>query len=359
MNTSVDVSAAVLVHEESDQLVRVCLAALAAELARTPLASELLVVCAPERAEELASLLPPNGRLLPVQVRQVGARRAYAVEQARGEVIAFTDSDCVVQTGWLVELLAALQAADWASGSFGVTVHEFADSLPYQAARDAGLLVGFELASRASAFDWAPCSNVMYRRAAVLAAGNFDRTRDVGEDVELGLRLKATAGPLTAAPNAVVHHGRTEFLTGLWRRAWRWGAGDLQLMIDHAGLAHFAPPPRWLWWLASLAGAAAVGRSPRALTTAGGLWAAVEAVACIQSGKDPRVAFLSRRLSDVFGAARTGRALQRGQVRLAFSVPVYGPGHAREIAGSWASSAREGAIGMVLCLVTAVLQEKA
>lgn len=350
-----DVSVAVLVHNESCQVVRDCINSIAVELARTPAVSELLVVCSPERAAALGFLLPPNARLLQVGGQRVGARRAYAVEQARGKTVAFTDADCVVQTGWLTELLDALRTADWASGAFGVTMHDVGDSLLYRAARDAGLLVGFELAARATAFEWAPCSNVLYRRDAVLAVGNFDRMRSVGEDVDLGLRLHATVGPLIAAPNSVVIHGRAEFLDRLWPRVWQWGAGDLRLMIDHDGVAQVAPPPRWLWWVVGVVGAAASGR--RVLAAAGGVLAAVEIVACCRDGKDPRVVFLSRRLSDVFGLARTGHALRRGRVKLAFSVPIYGPGHAREIAVSWARSACEGAIGMMPCLVAALMKK--
>lgn len=355
MNATVMISVAVLVHQEENQLVQRCLRALDTEVAAA--GAELLVVCSPARGTELTEVLGSRGRLLRCANHRVGARRALAVQEARGKLIAFTDADCVVQPGWLGELSNRLTATDWAAGSFGITRHELGDSRLYRAAQQAGLLAGFELAKQTAAFDWAPCSNVMYRRDAVLAAGNFDVTRMVAEDVDLGLRLKAVAGPLVAAPRAVVKHSRDEFTDGIWRRAWYWGRGDADLMIDHPSLAHLAPPPRWLWWTASVLGAALISRSWRQTVISALLWSGVGSAACLTGG-DPRSNFLSRRITDVFGIGRAFEAWRQRRPRLAFSTPIYGPGHAREVADAWAKSAREGVIGMALCLVIATMKER-
>ncbi|MFA5785656.1 MAG: glycosyltransferase family A protein [Actinomycetota bacterium] len=137
-------------------------------------------------------------------VGAVGARR-LGVEASRGDVLAFTDSDCVPEPRWLAEGLAAIEA--------GVDVVEGATH-PVREMR------AFEHAVRAGDDGLYNTCNVFYRREAYEAAGGFDgntgrrmgfrpgsfgRGLGFGEDTLLGWRVRR-AGRAAFAPLAIVRH---------------------------------------------------------------------------------------------------------------------------------------------------------
>jgi glycosyltransferase involved in cell wall biosynthesis len=138
-------------------------------------------------------------------VGAVAARQA-GVSQARGDVLAFTDSDCLPQPQWLAAGLEALdRGADVVQGLT-------------RPARPPGPLERTVVADRYDCL-YATC-NAFYRRDAFEAAGGFDgsaarrlgfrvndraRRLGFGEDTLLGWRVRR-AGSAAFAPAAVVEH---------------------------------------------------------------------------------------------------------------------------------------------------------
>ena len=189
-------------------LVRALLDALAAQ---TLTDHEVVVVDAgsddgaPDEAEADAGAGRPVRvlRLGPVPVNEA---RAAGVAAASAGVLAFTDSDCVPDPGWLAAGVAAVEAgADLAHG-------------PTRPARPPRPL------ERTTAEDGTsglfPTCNAFYRRAAFDAAGGFDRAApgrfgfrpgtvmahlDWGEDTLLGWSV-ARSGRVTFVPDATVAH---------------------------------------------------------------------------------------------------------------------------------------------------------
>lgn len=161
------------------------------------------------------------------QARAVGAvgARVAGVSAARGEILAFTDSDCRPQPEWLAALVAAID--DGADVVQGLT----------RPARAAGPLER-TVASHGDDGLYATC-NVAYRRSAFDAVGGFDtRAEQVlgfrsderakglgfGEDSLLGWRVRRN-GTSVFEPNAVVEHHVFPFeAAGAVSRAWQAGA---------------------------------------------------------------------------------------------------------------------------------------
>jgi glycosyltransferase involved in cell wall biosynthesis len=133
------------------------------------------------------------------------AARTIGVEQAHGEILAFTDSDCVPRPRWLAEGVAAVDAgADVVNGR----------TVPARAPRP------FERSNDSGTEGLYPTCNVFYRREAFLAAGGFDgyagerlgfrpdrksKSSGFGEDTLLAWRV-ARAGTARYAPEAIVEH---------------------------------------------------------------------------------------------------------------------------------------------------------
>jgi glycosyltransferase involved in cell wall biosynthesis len=141
-----------------------------------------------------------GGGLGAVHARQEG------VAAARGDVLAFTDSDCVPDPRWLEHAVAALDAgADLVNG-------RTAPARP---------VLPLERSMGSGEEGLYPTCNVLYRRAAFDAAGGFDagagrrwgfrldrrsRGDGFGEDTLLAWRVIRAGGAVRYEPDALVEH---------------------------------------------------------------------------------------------------------------------------------------------------------
>jgi mycofactocin system glycosyltransferase len=136
-----------------------------------------------------------------------GARNAGA-RGARGDVLAFLDSDCVAEPGWLEALLPELADPEVAAaGGRVVAAFERSWLERYEAVRSP-LDLG---PTRATAGPARPVSylvtaNLAVRRADFEAAGGFDERLRWGEDVDLCWRLYRAGRRLVYQPAGLVRH---------------------------------------------------------------------------------------------------------------------------------------------------------
>jgi glycosyltransferase involved in cell wall biosynthesis len=228
----------------------------------------------------------------PVVVLDAGGRGAVAartlgVGAASGEVLAFTDSDCEPDPGWLAAGLAGIDAgADLVQGQ---TV-----PMGRVAALERSVAVGREDGL------YATC-NLLIRRAAFDAAGGFDASigdrygfrpgrqlRDLGfgEDSLLGWRVRST-GRTAFVPEALVRHHVFRAEPGeVLRRAWNTG-GFPALVREAPGLRRtllrhgvvLGAPTRLPLYAAALA---AIAGRRRAAATGACVWAALHAVRVVR-----------------------------------------------------------------------------
>ena len=127
-----------------------------------------------------------------------GAARNVGIAMARAPVIAVTDADCAPAPGWLAAGLAALAAgADVVQGR----VAPAAPRGPW----DRSVAVDGPSALYETA-------NLFVRTDGLQAVGGFEpwlrprRSKELGEDVWLGWRLRRAGARVAFASGAVVHH---------------------------------------------------------------------------------------------------------------------------------------------------------
>ncbi|MCP4642373.1 MAG: glycosyltransferase [bacterium] len=154
--------------------------------------------------------------------RGPAAARNRGAAEATGEVVAFTDSDCVPAEDWLEHLTAGFEdGVISVGGTYGMANPE-----PLLAR-----IVHEEIALRHERFgkevDFLGSFNVAYRKEAFEAVGGFDEafTMASGEDNDLAYRL-ADHGTLRFARDAVVNHYHPDRLrpylrTQMWHGCWR------------------------------------------------------------------------------------------------------------------------------------------
>ena len=158
--------------------------------------------------------------------RGPAAGRNAATSLTRGEVMAFTDDDCLPEPGWLDALLA-VRDCDVVQGRTEPGPPGTATGAWDRTIRIAGPTPLFETC------------NIAYRRDAFERAGGFDEDspisaraggRAFGEDVLLGAAVVASGGQHGFAHEAVVHH---RFLPGSY-------ADRIRAMQDLAGFPALA-----------------------------------------------------------------------------------------------------------------------
>lgn len=173
-------------------------------------------------------LVVDNGSAEPVDVRaDIGldvtvlhesrpgsyAARNRGIENARGAVFAFTDSDCVPAPDWLERGLRALQAAGDEVGAVAGRITLFEEATEDDAAPD-GIAARFEQLFGYAKFDQerfvagGHCitANWFSWAEVVRAAGGFDARLKSRGDFDLAERLTQRGKAIVYAPDAVVGH---------------------------------------------------------------------------------------------------------------------------------------------------------
>lgn len=177
--------------------------------------------------------------------------RNRAVEDARGDLLAFLDDDVVVDAGWLDGLKTAWASCPGAGGFTGQV-------LPYELETPAQILFeqggGFRRGFDRVHFgpptpDDAiyPCgagvfgtgANMAFRRDVLQALGGFDEALDTGKplpgggDHDIFYRVVRAGHPFVYEPTYLVFHQHRRELEALRRQYWSWGAAVMAFVVKH------------------------------------------------------------------------------------------------------------------------------
>lgn len=192
------VAACVVVKDRRDAMAR-CLDGITMQ---TRPADEIVVVDN-ESSDGTWELLRERARSMPAllvdrQPGTLGRVRNVAVGLASADVVAFTDSDCVPEPGWLAAGLVPFGHA-----SVGVvqgrTVPARQPTRRWSATQD--------IATRSGLFE---ACNVFYRREPLVSVGGFDESLGFfGEDTAAGWRMLRAGWTDAFAATAVVRHDVT------------------------------------------------------------------------------------------------------------------------------------------------------
>jgi glucosyl-dolichyl phosphate glucuronosyltransferase len=160
---------------------------------------------------------PTHFRLIFEEEQGLSNARNAGIRNARGEILAFTDDDIIIEPDWLWNLTSSLQSGQWA-GAGGrivpVPLGVLPNWLPLDDFRDMGPFAGFDLGPVSEPLTRPPYGgNMAYRREVFETYGVF--RADLGragtnlqgrEEIEFANRLMAGGEKLRYEPAAVVQH---------------------------------------------------------------------------------------------------------------------------------------------------------
>lgn len=190
------------------------------------------------------------------------AARNHGARVAQGEIVAFTDSDCVPEPDWVDALVSGFEDGVVAVGG-GYDIANGSSPL--------ARMVHEEIVMRHAGFDrevdFLGSFNVAYRRSAFEAVGGFDESFRIasGEDNDLAYRLSDAGGTLRFVADAKVAHYHPTRLWPYLRTQGRHGYWRMKLYAKHpnraqggdqyAGIVDLAAPALSLVSIASVAAA--------------------------------------------------------------------------------------------------------
>jgi GT2 family glycosyltransferase len=205
---------------------------------------------------------PANGtrRVIGEPRRGAAAARNAAVRLAQGEVIAFTDADCLPEAAWLRHLIEPFTDATVGAVAGRVIAAPTSSTLELFSALYT--LQSSEVVARHRRWTpWEggyPTANFAVRRRLLERLEGFDEGITIyGEDFDLCARLYALGAEIVYAPSATVLHRHRTTLCGMLRQAFGFGRSHAYLLKRHGGtgcwldlpgrLVHLPQYPGRLW----------------------------------------------------------------------------------------------------------------
>lgn len=261
------VSVAVCTRDRTESL-RLCLESL--QRLTRPVLEVIIVDNAPTSDATRRLVQECGGRFRYVHEARPGLdwARNRAVQEARGDVIAFTDDDCVVDEAWADALASTFAEAKEVAAVTGLVVpHELETKAQILFESYGGFGRGFRRRwnrvgprgrAHVGAGNYGTGANMAFRRRMLQDLGGFDPALDVGTvtngggDIEMFFRVLQEGHVLVYEPRAIVRHRHRRDLEALRRQLRDHGIG----FSSYATRSVLAYPSQWRsfawfarWWL--------------------------------------------------------------------------------------------------------------
>ncbi len=177
----------------------------------------------------------------PVRVERMTKRqgasacRNRGARQADGETLLFVDSDCVVDSMWLLEITSVFE--DPQVGAAGGLVDSYDDTEPLDRYEKVKSPLQVEIrcndSTLKSKFFYLPSCNFAVRRELFLKVGGFNEALEVGEDVDLCWRIMDSNRSIEFRPSARVLHRHRNRLRAFCMRRFEYGTSEPLLQALH------------------------------------------------------------------------------------------------------------------------------
>jgi hypothetical protein len=170
--------------------------------------------------------------------------RNVGAHESTGDVIVYTDSDCMADPDWLYYLIGTLLSGDFA-GVGGPNISPPAENWVQACVAAAPGGPSHVLLTDVVA-EHIPGCNMAFHRWAFNQVGGFDpEYRKAGDDVDFCWRLQQSGGVIAFSPAAIVWHYRRFTLQAFRKQQEGYGEAESMLRFQH--LVFFGPTGTAKW----------------------------------------------------------------------------------------------------------------
>jgi glycosyltransferase involved in cell wall biosynthesis len=152
------------------------------------------------------------------------AARNKGAQEARGEIILFTDADCIPQYNWTEEMVRPFDDSNVMAVKGAYKTHQKALTARFAQVE---FEERFEMLKKVVSIDMVDTYSAGYRRSIFLSLGGFDPSFPVANNEDLSYKMSQASYKMVFNPNAVVYHlnhpdsikryVRLKFWRGYWR----------------------------------------------------------------------------------------------------------------------------------------------
>jgi len=175
-------------------------------------------------------------RLITQEHRGPAAARNHGAKEAKGDILVFTDADCLPMKTWLEEMLRPFSDPE-VVGVQGRYKTKQRGIIPRFVQCE--IENRYERMRKAECIDFIGSYSAAYRRDMFLQVGGFDETFRIasGEDPDLSFRLSREGYKMVFNEKAVVYHRHPESLEEYLRKKFYRAYWRVALYKKHAGKA--------------------------------------------------------------------------------------------------------------------------
>ena len=185
--------------------------------------------------------------------KQAAGCRNLAAHKAKGEILAFIDSDCVADPSWLQELLPTFRDPD--VGAVGGLVDSYFEEKGldrYEKVKSSlQVSTWHKRSGERERHFYVPSCNLLIRRELFFQLEGFREDLHVGEDVDLCWRLQKHAKVVEYKPVGKVYHKHRNHLWPFCRRRFQYGTSEpiLQQLHPDRTKQLMLPLPEFFFWV--------------------------------------------------------------------------------------------------------------
>ena len=208
---------------------------------------EIIVVDDASRDHTVSVVRGYDVRLI-IQPKNMGqsAARNAGVQAAKGEIVAFIDSDCTADPNWLRELLPYFHDPRLALVGGYVDTPRGTSRLDLYEAAHSPLNMGTKrvIGKGEDSVFYVPTCNMLLRKEMYIQTGGLDERLRVGEDVDFCWKLMSMGHRLMYTPEGRVKHKHRNRLLENFKRRFDYGTSEAVLYDRYRQITKRFP---WHW----------------------------------------------------------------------------------------------------------------